>query len=114
MYIYRVSSPPNHADTPHNPNAVSWMAQRGRTALDFALEYDREEAAAVLREHGAQVSFFFAAEMGMTDEIAARVAAGQDVNARDQVIFLCLCACVGGCAHTHTHTHTHIALVTLY
>jgi hypothetical protein len=57
------------------------MAQRGRTALDLALANDKEEAAAVLRAHGAQVSLLFAAEKGMTDEIAARIAAGQDVNA---------------------------------
>jgi hypothetical protein len=92
------------------------MAQRGRTALDLALANDKEEAAAVLRAHGAQVSLFFAAEKGMTDEIAARIAAGQDVNARDQVIFLCLCACVGGFAraHTHTHTHTRIFFFVMY
>ncbi len=71
--------------------------------MDLALENDQEEAAAVLREHGAQVSFFFAAEKGMTDEIAAHIAAGQDVNARDQVISLCLCA--------YTHTHTHIGII---
>jgi hypothetical protein len=53
-------------------------------------ENDHEEAATVLRAHGAQVSLFFAAEKGMTDEIAACIAAGQDVNARDQVIFLCV------------------------
>ncbi len=67
------------------------MAKEARTALDLALENDHEEAAAVLRAHGAQVSLFFAAEKGMTDEIAACIAAGQDVNARDQVIFLCVC-----------------------
>ncbi len=72
------------------------MAQWGRTALELALANDKEEAAAVLRAHGAQVSLFFAAEKGMTDVVAARIAAGQDVNAHDQVIFLCLCACVGG------------------
>ena len=49
--------------------------------MDLALVNDKEEAAAVLRAHGAQVSLFFAAEKGMTDEIAARIAAGQDVNA---------------------------------
>ncbi len=49
--------------------------------MELALENDQEEAAAVLREHGAQVSLFFAAEKGITDEIAARIAAGQDVNA---------------------------------
>ncbi len=80
IYIY-ISSPPNHTDTPENPNAVSRMAQRGRTALDLVLANDKEEAAAVLRAHGAQVSLFFAAEKGMTDEVAARIAAGQDVNA---------------------------------
>ncbi len=40
----------------------------------------------------------FAAEKGMTDEVAAGVAAaGQDVNARGAVIFLYLCVCVCGC-----------------
>jgi ankyrin repeat protein len=53
----------------------------GRTPLELALDNDQEEAAAVLRAHGAQVSLFFAAEKGMTDEIAAHIAAGQDVNA---------------------------------
>jgi hypothetical protein len=66
---------------PDNPNAVSRMAQRGSTALDLALANDKEEVAAVLRAHGVHVSLFFAAEKGMTDEIAARIAAGQDVNA---------------------------------
>jgi hypothetical protein len=61
------------------------MAQRGSTALDLALANDKEEAAAVLRAHGAQVSLFFAAEKGMADEIAAHIAAGQDVNACNQV-----------------------------
>jgi ankyrin repeat protein len=53
----------------------------GRTPLELALDNDQEEAAAVLRAHGAQLSLFFAAEKGMTDEIAAQIAAGQDVNA---------------------------------
>ncbi len=94
------------------------MAQRGRTALELALADDKEEAAAVLRAHGAQVSLFLAAEKGMTDVVAAHIAAGQDVNARDQVI-LCVRVCVCVCArayiysHTHTritHTHTHIGI----
>ena len=46
------------------------------------------EVAAVLRAHGALHSLHFAAEKGMTDEVAAGIAAGQDVNARNQVIFL--------------------------
>ena len=41
------------------------MPQEGRTALELALENGQEEAAAVLRAHGAQVSLFFAAEKGM-------------------------------------------------
>ncbi len=64
--------------------------------MELALANDKEQAAAVLRAHGAQVSLFFAAEKGMTDEIAACIAAGQDVNARDQVIFsVCIDVCVG-------------------
>jgi hypothetical protein len=59
-----------------------------RTPLDLAVEYEKEEAAAVLRAHGARHSLNFAAEKGMTDEVAAGIAAGQDVNACDQVIFL--------------------------
>jgi hypothetical protein len=62
-----------------------------RTPLDLAVENKKEEAAAVLRAHGALHSLHFAAKEGMTDEVAARIAAGQDVNARDQVIFLCVC-----------------------
>ncbi len=50
----------------------------------------------MLRAHGALHSLHFAAEKGMPDEVAARIAAGQDLNARDdQVIFLCGCVCVG-------------------
>jgi hypothetical protein len=56
--------------------------------LDRAVEWRKEEAAAVLRAHGALHSLHFAAKKGMTDEVAARIAAGQDVNARDQVIFI--------------------------
>jgi hypothetical protein len=48
----------------------------------------------VLRAHGALHSLHFAAEKGLTDEVAAGIAAGLDINARDQVIFLCVCGCV--------------------
>ena len=61
-----------------------------RTPLDLAVDYEEEEAAAVLRAHGARHSLHFAAEEGMTDEVATGIAAGQDVNACDQVIFLCV------------------------
>jgi hypothetical protein len=89
---YRLWSPPNYTLTHDKPHSFSRMPQRGSTALDLALANGQEEAAAVLRTHGAQVSLFFAAEKGMADEIAARIAAGQDVNARDQVI---LSVCMG-------------------
>ena len=59
--------------------------------MDLAVGNKKEEAAAVLRAHGALHSLHFAAEEGMTDEVAAGIAAGQDVNARDPVIFLCVC-----------------------
>ena len=47
----------------------------------------------MLRAHGALHSLHFAAEKGLTDEVAAGIAAGLDINAQDSVIFLC----VGGC-----------------
>ncbi len=101
--------------------------------MDLAVKYEKEEAAAVLRAHGALHSLHFAAQGGMTDEVAARIAAGQDVNARDLVIFLCVWVgwWVGVAAslvyksciyislyiyiyiyyiyiyHARTHTHTH-------
>ncbi len=55
-----------------------------RTPLDLAVDYCKEEAAAVLRAHGALHSLYFAAKKGMANEVAAGIAAGQDVNARDQ------------------------------
>ena len=58
--------------------------------MDLAVGNKKEEAAAVLRAHGALHSLHFAAEKGMTDEVAAGIAAGQDVNARDLVIFFCV------------------------
>ena len=61
-----------------------------RTPLDLAVGNKKEEAAAVLRAHGALHSLHFAAKKGMTDEVAAGIAAGQDVNAEDKVI------CLGG------------------
>jgi hypothetical protein len=67
-----------------------------RTPLDLAVVKKKEEAAAVLRAHGARHSLHFAAQKGMTDEVAAGIGAGQDVNARDQVIFLCACVWVVG------------------
>jgi hypothetical protein len=73
-----------------------YLYQNKRTPLDLAVEKSKEEAAAVLRAHGALHSLHFAAQKGMTDEVAAGIAAGQDVNARDTVIFLCVCVCVCG------------------
>jgi hypothetical protein len=64
------------------------LPQRLRTPLDLAVGNKKEEAAAVLRAHGARHSLHFAAEEGMTDEVAARIAAGQDLNACGPVIFL--------------------------
>jgi hypothetical protein len=72
--------------------------QYGRTPLGLAEMNSREEAAEVLRmlqRPGGLLllrSLLFAAQKGMTDEVAARIAAGQDVNARDPVIFL-VCVC---------------------
>jgi hypothetical protein len=59
--------------------------------LDLAVGNKKQEAAAVLRAHGARHSLHFVAREGMTDEVAARIAAGQDVNACEQVIFLRVC-----------------------
>jgi hypothetical protein len=61
------------------------------TPLDLAVKNKKEEAAAVLRAHGALHSLHFAAQKGMTDEVAAGIAAGQDVNTLDAVIYLCGC-----------------------
>ncbi len=69
---------------------LKWPQEYLRTPLDLAVKYEKEEAAAVLRAHGARHSLHFAAEEGMTDEVAAGIAAGQDVNARNLVIFLCV------------------------
>jgi hypothetical protein len=69
----------------------TYIYQSKYTPLDRAVEYKKEEAAAVLRAHGALHSLHVAAQKGMTDEVAAGIAAGQDVNAREQVIFLCVC-----------------------
>ena len=64
------------------------------TPLDLAVKKKKTEATAVLRAHRALHSLHFAAKKGMSDEVAAGIAAGQDVNARDTVILLCVC--VGG------------------
>jgi hypothetical protein len=69
--------------------------QYGRTPLGLAEMNSKEEAAGVLRmlqARGPGALLLFAAQEGMTDEVAARIAAGQDVNARDPVIFL-VCVC---------------------
>ncbi len=49
------------------------------------VEWDQEEAAVVLRMHGAQRSILLLAlaRKGMTGKVAAGMVAGQDVNARD-------------------------------
>ena len=57
--------------------------EHGWTPLDWAVHKCSEEAAAVLRTHGARHSLLFAADKGMTDEVAACIAAGQDINACD-------------------------------
>ncbi len=89
--------------------------------MDLAVGKKKEEAAAVLRAHGARHSLHFAANEGMPDEVAAGIAAGQDVNACDQVIFLrvlvdgwvgvgasivyksCTCISLYTCIHIYTH-----------
>ncbi len=49
----------------------------------------------MLRAHGALHSLHFAAEKGLTDEVAAGIAAGLDINDQDdRVIYLCMCGCV--------------------
>ncbi len=49
----------------------------------------------MLRAHGALHSLHFAAKKGLTDEVAAGIAAGLDINAQDDlVIYLCVCGCV--------------------
>ncbi len=68
--------------------------QYERTPLDLVVGEEKEEAAAVLRAHGALHLLHFAAQKGMTDEVAAGIAAGQDVNARKKVIVLCVRKCV--------------------
>jgi hypothetical protein len=71
-----------------------------QTPLDLAVGKKKKEAAAVLRAHGALHSLLFAAQEGMSNEVAAGIVAGLDVNARDEVIFLCVCmgGWVGGCS----------------
>ena len=73
--------------------------QYGHTALDMAVARKQEECAAVLREQGGPHSLLRASESGMCEVVAARIAAGDDVNARNQVgcTWLpraCVCVCM--------------------
>jgi len=61
--------------------------------LDYSVDNNKEETSAVLRAHGAQHSLFFAVKKGLTDELAAGIAAGQDVNVYDEVISAYACIC---------------------
>jgi len=63
------------------------------TALDKAVEKKHEKCAAVVRELGGCHSLMYAAEKGMVEAVAAGIAAGNDVNARD-MIWVCICFCV--------------------
>ena len=63
------------------------------------LEEWKEEAAAVLRAHGALHSLHFAAQEGMTDQVAPGIATGQDVNARDTCECTPLDLAVENCYH---------------
>ncbi len=83
--------PPIHVYTYTHTHTHTHIYQDKRTPLDLAVKNKKEEAAAVLRAHGALHSLHFAAQKGMTDEVATGIAASQDVNARDEVIFLCVC-----------------------
>ena len=69
------------------------------TPLDLAVKKKKTEATAVLRAHGALHSRHFAAKKGMADEVAAGIAAGQDVNAKPKPMrsFFCVCVCVCVC-----------------
>ena len=51
--------------------------QNGRTPLDIA---KTEEVQAALREHGGKHSLFYAAEVGMHEEVAELIKGGADVN----------------------------------
>ena len=56
--------------------------QNGRTPLDIA---KTEEVKAALREHGAKHSLFYAAEMGMHEEVPEIIKGGADVNFQNTV-----------------------------
>ncbi len=80
-----------------NTHTHAYVYQDKFTPLDRAVEENQGKAAAVLRAHGALHALHFAAEKGMADEVAAGIAADQDVNSRDAVIFLRMCVCVCVC-----------------
>jgi ankyrin repeat protein len=55
--------------------------KRGWTPFDYTVDKDNKKAATVLSTHDTQHSLLFAAQKGMTDKVAAAIAAGQDINA---------------------------------
>ncbi len=68
----------------------------------------------MLRTHGALHSLHFAAQQGMTDEVAAGIVAGQDVNACDQVICVYVCVWVGGWVQLLRHRMVTIVFVCIH
>ena len=65
---------------------VTACDKAGHTALDRAVNERKKECAAVLREHGGQHSLLYAAASmrSIGGALAARIAAGDDVNARNK------------------------------
>jgi cytochrome c len=66
---------------------VNVKGGRGETPLDFAIKYKRTEIADLLHKHGgktgAELSIHIAAERGDIEAVKQHLAAGADVNAKD-------------------------------
>ena len=76
---------------PTKPAHTLPLLQRGKTPMDVCAESssDADKKAAVLellRKHGARHSLHYAVRRGVLDDVAAHIAEGADVHARDQVI----------------------------
>ena len=113
---------------PLTPPHTLPLLQRGKTPMDVcaASSSDADTKAAVLellRKHGARHSLHYEAQYGVVDDVAAHIAEGADLDARDQVrhthmrylylissFCICMCVYIYICMYIYTYIYIFVCV----